>query len=547
MTRTASVLVDFLIATSLAGAAGFASAGPERLIFPHFVDGGGVATHISLSNAGDSAVKGSLLYRDRDGQPLSVPGLGEKTDFEIVPNETVAISSTGESDPLLIGYAELVADDDESLTAVAILQYSNGREASVHPVVPRTRFAFFAERHGLLETALALFRDRPAPVSARLYDQAGTLVQTAQIEGSEMQLSRFLWEIFDDMPRPFLGYAELECNCLMAPIGLRFSGESLATIPMTALNDPPLMDVSAFNMTHETECAEEDNVNIPISAEVRSFAIEVSHPSYPIGEDNCMADFSGCSISPPDSDFPFPQLTEEDCQSVGGSYMRDDGAGESRCTIFDDGTTVVVAVRKDSWWREIGMRVSVRGSQELKDIHSLRFHRRVEGTSDFPQFMVLYMDGNLRLKPQPQAETADNCFGSSVLLGAAQPGERPLAEISSAVFDAEMDSLELSYRTGGSAIVRIERVDRAVSRLRVDLNYAADLLPFATFRSMWVEDGNSDSALVQWTDRFGVLHDQPVFRDDRFDEGRSVEWFFHRVVRSRHNTSAPDIRIVRIE
>jgi hypothetical protein len=101
-------------------------------------------------------------------------------------------------------------------------------------------------------------------------------------------------------------------------------------------------------------------------------------------------------------------------------------------------------------------------------------------------------------------------------------------------------TLDLTFRDGGTA-----RVDLAVNRLQatalVDVNYlVSESNPFATFRSMYVEDGNADVDRIQTP--FGTY---PILSDWSALEG--PWWYLHRSERSIHNTSAPDIRVELID
>jgi len=135
------------------------------------------------------------------------------------------------------------------------------------------------------------------------------------------------------------------------------------------------------------------------------------------------------------------------------------------------------------------------------------------------------------------------CFGSSVIIGPAAAAQRPIAEIVSVTYVSQSQSLEIKYRDGGSAVIILRDVNRDLTRVQVNLNYQASALPFATFRSMFVADGNADVDYVKWVDAAGVMRDDPIMT---FPGGEGTEWFFDRQTRSRHNTSAPSIRI-RIE
>jgi uncharacterized protein (TIGR03437 family) len=264
-----------------------------------------------------------------------------------------------------------------------------------------------------------------------------------------------------------------------------------------------------------TFCAEQDNINIPLSGGVHEFAIEATHPTYEIGTDNCEPDFTNCP------------------NGSGGQVTLE------RTNIFDDHVTVVQLVHDPAWWRQKSMAVSVDGGGPL-GATSVVLYRHIEGTDEYPQFFVMYQDANIRLIPQPPAGVASVCFGASLLLGPAPAAERPFADVASIHYQSNTQTLEIVYEAGGSATIQIGEVSRRRARLAVTLNFPETSVPFSTFRSMFVTAGNADTDAVRWRDRAGRLHDGPV-TDFRGGGGR--EWFFYRRAASQHNRSAPDIRV----
>ncbi|MCH8069121.1 MAG: hypothetical protein IID16_07665 [Candidatus Marinimicrobia bacterium] len=273
----------------------------------------------------------------------------------------------------------------------------------------------------------------------------------------------------------------------------------------------------ASNQSISTLCAEDDNINIPFSGDVTSFVIEATHPSYEVGTDICTPDFSNCP--PPEPGHPFTPCVYK---------------------LFDDGETVIEAVREAEWWRPNGMEVSVDAGTPVTDIHYVRVYRKIAGANEWPQYFVIYMDGNLRLIPHPPVGVTSVCFGSSVIIGPASIALRPIAEITSARYVSASKSMEVLYQTGGSATLDLQEVNRTIARVPITVNYPTSTLPFATFRSMFVINGNADVDHVLWRNTSGALHDDPIMT---FSGGEGTEWFFYRSSWSQHNTSAPDIRI----
>ena len=296
----------------------------------------------------------------------------------------------------------------------------------------------------------------------------------------------------------------------------------------TFLSAAPAPVMTATNLTTPTLCAEEDNVNVPLhlARDMRkfSFAIEAHHPGYEIGRDSRDADFCNCAPPPP-SDGP--------------------GGPQEVVPLYDDHlSTAVVGVRDPNFHRP-GMIVSAGGAR-ADGIHFIRVIRRIAGTDSWPEVLVLYSDGNLRLKPQAPAAGGDPAFGgdpvfgSSVVVGPAPRSERPVTDIRSVRFSPGDATLRVRYAARGArADLRLARVDRSVTRVRVTARYASGpAVPFATVRSMFVEDGNNDVDSVAWADAGGAVRQQHL---NGFQTATGSAFAFARALRSRHNTSAPDI------
>lgn len=276
----------------------------------------------------------------------------------------------------------------------------------------------------------------------------------------------------------------------------------------------------AENKSYTTTCAEEDNVNVPIfGPQVSRFLVIAAHPKYSFTYDGCPEDWSGCS-----------------------SGSGDTGQASDVCTkIYDDhANNAIWACTVTDWWRPYSMNVVI--DSQTVSAHYLQWYRRIPGTSSWPQFLVLYEDGNLRLKPHPPEGIPDVCFGSSVIIGPAPPvpgpKPRPYVDIQEVRVNPTALSLDIIYRNGvGTAHVNLS-VNRSQAVAEVIIGYSTSTtIPFATFRSMYVTNGNADVDHIQTqAGDFGIL--------TSWTSLQGLWWFFYRKFWSRHNTSAPDIRIV---
>jgi len=266
------------------------------------------------------------------------------------------------------------------------------------------------------------------------------------------------------------------------------------------------------NHSYSTICAEEDNINVPIfGPEVSCFWVMVTHPVYcPCVYNGCPPDFSGC---PPGSG--------------------DEGT-ETYTKLWDDGVNVVKVCNVSDWWRPYSMNVVVNGNSASG--HYLQYYRKIEGEDSWPQFLVLYEDGNMRIKPHPPEGIADVCFGSSVIIGPATPATRPYVDIQKVQINPSALSLDITYRNGETAHIDLF-VNCSQAVAEVEIGYSTSTgIPFATFRSMWVADGNADVDHIRAsTGNFPVLAG--------WTNLEGLWWSFHREIDSTHNRSAPDVQI----
>lgn len=269
----------------------------------------------------------------------------------------------------------------------------------------------------------------------------------------------------------------------------------------------------AENHSYSTTCAEEDNVNVPIFyPSIGRFCVIATHPTYcPCVYNGCPPDFSGCSPG-----------------------SGDEGT-ETYTKLWDDGINVVKVCNVSDWWRPYSMNVVVNGNSASG--HYLQYYRKIEGEDSWPQFLVLYEDGNMRIKPHPPEGIADVCFGSSVIIGPATPATRPYVDIQKVQINPSALSLDITYRNGETAHIDLF-VNCSQAVAEVEIGYSTSTgIPFATFRSMWVADGNADVDHIRAsTGNFPIL--------TGWTNLEGLWWFFHREVTSTHNQSAPDIRIV---
>ena len=217
--------------------------------------------------------------------------------------------------------------------------------------------------------------------------------------------------------------------------------------------------------------------------------------------------------------------------------------GETVTRIFNGYYTVIEVVEIDFWWLyPDAMTIYITDTgRQWSNVSYFRISQRIPGTSYYPQVFVLYQDGNSRILTFPPTSLQSSWipFGSSVIIGPSDPNAvRPYAAISRVDINVAELKMTLHYQDGGQATIML-MTNRSSTVLKVtNITYAANAsLPFATLRSMWVTDGNSDADRIATEN--GVWNIQ-----HGWNEVSGTNILFFRECVSQHNTLSPDIRVV---
>ncbi len=280
--------------------------------------------------------------------------------------------------------------------------------------------------------------------------------------------------------------------------------------------DPLAVDV--FNASEPTRCAEKDNVYLKLqSTETRRFTIEAVHPAYigTIVADRWAPDFTNCDMSN-DPSFKFETR---------------------RQTIYETDEWQLVGLTFPSFWRPNQVPVRV-GNRVESGFHLLQLWTRFQERAE--EVLVLYpVDGYWRARPLPPANLRWSAYGSSFLIGPVETKGRPFVDIRDIAFDPETRTFTLNFVRGGSATLRLDKLDQ--DRIALDVALSAPVAngPFAALRSMFVSEGNSDVAQVAVRPKGSEAWAQtPVME---FKAASAAELWAGRLSPSRHNTSAPDM------
>ncbi len=291
---------------------------------------------------------------------------------------------------------------------------------------------------------------------------------------------------------------------------------ALACIPLRAADR---LAVEAINASEPTLCAEKDNVYVKLqSGETRRFTVEAVHPAY-IGSivvDRWAPDFTSCDMSS-DPAFKFEKR---------------------RLTIYETEEWQLVGLTFPSFWRPNQVPVRV-GNRTETGFHLLQVWTRHQERAE--EVLVLYpADGYWRARPLPPQNLRWSAYGSSFLIGPVEVEGRPFVDIRDIVFDPATRTFTLNFVRGGSATLRLDKLDQERIVLDVSLSHpVAAERPFAALRSMFVTEGNSDVAWIGWRGKGAQSWSQSPAMG--FGKESVAELWAGRLSPSKHNTSAPDM------
>ena len=277
--------------------------------------------------------------------------------------------------------------------------------------------------------------------------------------------------------------------------------------------------VEAVNASEPTLCAEKDNVYLKLqSGETRRFTVEAVHPAYmgTIVVDRWAPDFTSCDMSN-DPSFKFEKR---------------------RLTIYETEEWQLVGLTFPNFWRPNQVPVRV-GNRTETGFHLLQLWTRHQERAE--EVLVIYpADGYWRARPLPPQNLRWSAYGSSFLIGPVEVEGRPFVDIKEIAFDPATRTFALAFARGGSATLRLDKLDQERIVLDVALGQpvTADR-PFAALRSMFVTEGNSDVAWIGWRSKGAQSWSQaPVMA---FTKASTAELWAGRLSPSKHNTSAPDM------
>jgi hypothetical protein len=278
--------------------------------------------------------------------------------------------------------------------------------------------------------------------------------------------------------------------------------------------------VTVENASEPTLCAEKDNIYLKLtSPDVRRFTIEAAHPNYitMLTADRSDFDLHNC----PDL-AAAPVITEK----------------PRRVTLYESQSWQLIAHTIPNFWRKNAVPVRV-GDKVFNDAQLLQVWTRHKDHAE--EVLVLYpQDGYWRAHPLAPEALRWSAYGSSFMIGPIEFDQRPLVNIREVVFEPDTRTFRLAFTRGGSATLRIAKLDAERETLEVTLDPpVGGGLPFAALRSMFVTEINNDVAHVGWREPGAQRWERAPILD--FKGAKAEEVWAGRFVPSRHNTSAPDM------
>jgi len=289
--------------------------------------------------------------------------------------------------------------------------------------------------------------------------------------------------------------------------------------------------VVVTNLTHATQCQEEDNVYFKLAGAdlsgLRGMRIEARQPAYisQLASDTSKSDFTHCDFK--DSDNPVYHFEPK------------------RVVLWENERYLMLGLTYATFWRPSQVDVVV-GDHVTEHVHLIQLFLKdtnepqAQNESRY-EFLVLYPpDGYWRAKPIPALPLTSSTYGTSFLVGPVRDGSRPIVELSKVQFVPEQLAFVLDYADGSHGTMQLRSIDRdkAVLDYRQDTPLAQGQA-LAAVRSMYVTPERSDVAELtyQTTNTASpVTVALPNFSREQVSEVN-----FGRSVVSVHNPSAPDM------
>ncbi|XP_060079608.1 uncharacterized protein LOC132559026 [Ylistrum balloti] len=214
-------------------------------------------------------------------------------------------------------------------------------------------------------------------------------------------------------------------------------------------------------------------------------------------------------------------------------------------TIYRSDDVIIEAVNVQlSWLAPKTMTVRLSNGGIAENITFIRIYRPIPWNNGYAQVFVLYNDGNVRLLPTAPDGTDWIPFGTSVIIGQTKADRvRPYTVITQVDIIPERWQMKVYYEDGSSVKMSLNSTNEETQLFVSDIDFMQDRFthPFATIRSMYVDEGNTDvdSVKIDNKDTYHIM--------DQWGSLTGRSFAFHRRCISTHLTLSPDIQIDLLE
>jgi hypothetical protein len=166
-----------------------AAAVTTPLLLPHFADGGGWTTEVSLVNPSDERLSGTIKFKDQAGAPMLVTvsgSIASSFSYALPPRSSSRLQTSGTGLPIRAGSVRIEPSPSQKTpSAFAIFSFRNEgvvvTEAAVIAAGPAQSFRLYGESLTGMQTGLAFANTAPAEITAT--------VEALRLDGSSTGLT----------------------------------------------------------------------------------------------------------------------------------------------------------------------------------------------------------------------------------------------------------------------------------------------------------------------------------------------------------------------
>jgi len=195
------------------------------VFFPQFVQGGGIASELIITNPGDASQNGTINFFDDSGQPLGVQIGGETVSswsFSLPPGGLARLK-TGANGPVKAGYAEIPFPESEPTVNSALI-YNLAGQVSVAGSQPSNACHLYVERTSSYNSGIAVVNpgSQALDVDLLLVDQNGIPRAERKLTlAPKAHLAQFVDEMFPGLDSEFFGTLNAVSTAGFSVVGLR--------------------------------------------------------------------------------------------------------------------------------------------------------------------------------------------------------------------------------------------------------------------------------------------------------------------------------------